>query len=145
MLLAIGVNVANVIARYVFSSAIFWTEEILVFLMLWTIFVAAISVAFNGDHINMDLVYERFSRRWKLAISVAVATAFVCAAAFVAVQSWEVVVLHHQNGTVSVAAGVPMIVPHSALLVGFGLMALAAAYRVVITLRTPDNHASRPL
>jgi TRAP-type C4-dicarboxylate transport system permease small subunit len=135
MLIAIGVNFVNVVARYVFGSAIFWTEEILVFLMLWSVFLAAVPIAFNGEHINMDLFFERFSPRWKNFITACVAVVFISCCAFLVLQSWQVVSLHFKNGTRSVAAGVPMILPHTALLVGFGMMALAAAYRAVAKLR----------
>jgi TRAP-type C4-dicarboxylate transport system permease small subunit len=135
VLVAIAVNFANVVARYVFASAIFWTEEVLVFLMLWSVFLAAVTIAFNGDHINMDLFFERFSPRWKQTIRAAIAVAFILCATFVAVQSWQVVSLHVLNGTRSVAAGVPMAVPHAALLVGFSMMAIAVAYRFRAYLR----------
>jgi TRAP-type C4-dicarboxylate transport system permease small subunit len=134
MLAAIGVNFANVVARYVFASAIFWTEEVLVFLMLWAVFLAAVSIAFNGDHINMDLFFERFSPIWKRIITASVTVVFVICTTFATLQSWQVVSLHFVNGTRSVAAGIPMFVPHSALLLGFGLMALAAIYRAVSNL-----------
>jgi TRAP-type C4-dicarboxylate transport system permease small subunit len=135
MLAAVAVNFANVIARYVFSSAIFWTEEVLVFLMLWSVFLAAVTIAFNGEHINMDLFFTRFGRVWKQLIMGSVALVFIGCCAFLVMQSWQVVSLHVMNGTRSVAAGVPMAVPHLALLVGFGLMALAVAYRFRAYLR----------
>jgi len=143
MLAAIAINFANVIARYVFSSAIFWTEEALVFLMLWSMFLAAVTIAFNGDHINMDLLFERFTPRWKIVVTTSASVAFIACTLFVAVQSWQVVSLHYTNGTRSVAAGVPMVVPHAALLVAFALMALAAGYRALARwLGQPDPAAA---
>ena len=135
VLIAIAVNFANVIARYVFASAIFWTEEVLVFLMLWSVFLAAVTIAFKGEHINMDIFLERFSRPWKQFVSGSVAVVFISCCAFLVWQSWQVVTLHLMNGTRSVAAGVPMILPHTALLVGFSLMGLAVAYRFRAYLR----------
>jgi TRAP-type transport system small permease protein len=135
VLIAIAVNFANVIARYVFASAIFWTEEVLVFLMLWSVLLSAVTIAFNGDHINMDLFFDRFSRPWKQLTSGSVAIVFIACCTFLVLQSWQVVTLHLLNGTRSVAAGVPMAVPHSALLVGFALMALAVVYRFRAYLR----------
>lgn len=135
VLVAIAVNFANVVARYVFASAIFWTEEVLVFLMLWSVFLAGVTIAFNGEHINMDLFLDRFSGPWKRLVMGSVAVVFIACCAFVLLQSWEVVGLHLTNGTRSMAAGVPMTIPHAALLVGFALMALAVAYRFRAYLR----------
>lgn len=135
VLVAIAVNFANIVARYLFASAIFWTEEVLVFLMLWSVFLSAVTIAFNGDHINMDLFFERFSPPWKRLVRAGIALVFIACCAFMVVQSSQVVALHHENGTRSVAAGVPMVLPHSALLVGFGLMGLAVAYRFRAYLR----------
>src|SRR5215217_6305515 len=98
VLIAIAINFANVIARYVFASAIFWTEEVLVFLMLWSVFLAAVTIAFKGEHINMDLFFERFGRLWKQIITGSVAILFVSCCVFLVWQSWQVVTLHLVNG-----------------------------------------------
>ena len=46
-LIAAALNIVNVIARYVFSNPIFWAEEILVFIVIWTVFVVAGSIAWR--------------------------------------------------------------------------------------------------
>ena len=56
-LIAIGINIANVIGRYVFAQPIFWAEEVLVFIIVWSIFLAATTIVYRGEHLNMDLFY----------------------------------------------------------------------------------------
>ena len=34
--IAMLINIANVIGRYVFSAPVFWAEEVLVFIIVWT-------------------------------------------------------------------------------------------------------------
>jgi TRAP-type C4-dicarboxylate transport system permease small subunit len=135
VLIAIAVNFANVIARYVFASAIFWTEEVLVYLISWSVFLAGVWITYRGEHITMDLFSSRLKGAARYVVNGTIATVFAASCVFVVVQSFEVVSLHFALGTRSVAAGVPMWIPHTALLVGFGLMALAVLVRVRAYLR----------
>jgi TRAP-type C4-dicarboxylate transport system permease small subunit len=130
LLVATAINVANVIGRYLFGAAIFWTEEILVFIVIWSVFVAVPSIAYQGDHVYMDLFSARLRGPWKKLVNSAVAVLFIACGVFVVVQSYRVVALHLRTGAVSVAAGVPLALPHAALLVGFALMVLAVLFRL---------------
>jgi TRAP-type C4-dicarboxylate transport system permease small subunit len=130
LLVAIGINFANVIGRYVFATPIFWTEEVLVFIVVWSVFIAMSSIAYRGGHVTMDLFYARFTRPWKKLVNGAVAGLFIACGVFVVLQSYQVVSLHIRMGAVSVAAGAPLVIPHAALLVGFALMVLAVLCRV---------------
>jgi TRAP-type transport system small permease protein len=129
-LIAIGINIANVIGRYVFAQPIFWAEEVLVFIIVWSIFLAAATIVYRGEHLNMDLFYAVMKRPLKRAVNTLVVALFIACAAIVVVQSYKVVSLYLVGGGVSVAAGVPMIVPHAAILVGFSLMILALLVRL---------------
>jgi TRAP-type C4-dicarboxylate transport system permease small subunit len=147
MLTAVAINFANIIARYLFGEAIFWTEEVLGFLMIYSVFLSAVTIAFNADNINMDLFYARFTKRVRRAVNTAILVVFVLACAFMALQSYKVFGLHLRNSTRSVAAGVPMAVPHSALLVGFTLMALALCWRWRLYIERdppPERHSELP-
>jgi TRAP-type C4-dicarboxylate transport system permease small subunit len=130
LLVATAINVANVIGRYLFGAAIFWTEEILVFIVIWSVFLAVPSIAYQGDHVYMDLFSARLRGPWKKLVNSAVAALFIACGVFVVVQSYRVVALHLRTGAVSVAAGVPLAIPHAALLVGFALMVLAVLFRL---------------
>src|SRR5262245_35282560 len=129
-LIAIVVNIANVIGRYVFSTPIFWAEEVLVFIIVWSVFLAAATITYRGEHINMDLFYVKFPTIWKRIVNTAIAAAFIISTSIVTVQSYKVVDLYVKNGDRSVAAEVPLIIPHSAILVGFVLMLIAVLIRL---------------
>jgi TRAP-type C4-dicarboxylate transport system permease small subunit len=130
ILIGVAINFSNVISRYVFGNALFWVEEILVFMVIWSVFIGIASIAYNGAHLKMDLVSAQIGNPWKTIINGIMVTAFIVCCVFVILQSYEVVSLMGRLGQVSVAASVPMIVPHSALLVGFGLMILAVIVRI---------------
>lgn len=130
LLTGIAINFANVISRYVFNFALFWAEEIMVFLVVWCVFLGAVSVTFNGAHLKMDLVSARITSPWKEIVNGLAAIAFLVCGAFVTVQSWKAVRLFAQAGDVSVTAAVPMVIPHVAVLIGIILMVLAVLFRL---------------
>ena len=39
--MAIAINLANVVGRYVFAAPVFWAEEVLMFMIIWGIYIAA--------------------------------------------------------------------------------------------------------
>jgi TRAP-type C4-dicarboxylate transport system permease small subunit len=127
---AIAVNIANVIGRYIFSAPIFWAEEVLVFIIVWSVFLAAATITYRGEHINMDLFYAKFPVMWKWIVNTVIAAAFIVATSIVTVQSYKVVELYVRTGDKSVAADVPLIIPHAAILVGFALMLVAVVIRL---------------
>jgi TRAP-type transport system small permease protein len=129
-LAAVAINVANVIARYVFANPIFWAEEVLVFIVIWGVFVIAGSITYRGAHLNMDLLHAGFSPFWKRTVNVAIALTLIGSTLFAAFQSLKVVQLYLRTGDVTAATGIPLVIPHAALLFGFVFMALAALLRI---------------
>ena len=47
LLAAIAINFTNVVARYLFAASIYWADEAMVFLVIWSIFLAAIAVTYG--------------------------------------------------------------------------------------------------
>src|SRR5690242_5055636 len=92
-LLAVALNIINVVARYVFFNPIFWAEEILVFIIIWAVFLVAGSITYRGGHLNMDLLYSNMSPLWRRIINIAIALTLIVCTAFAATQSWKVVQL----------------------------------------------------
>jgi TRAP-type C4-dicarboxylate transport system permease small subunit len=139
--LTLGLNFANVVGRYLFSSPIMSAEEILTYCMIWCIFLGAVLVTWEGRHLRMDLLFlvlPPMVRRWLSVVSLVV-VAVVCL--MVAVASVEVVALIGRNGENSVVAGIPMVIPYFVLPLGFGLMSLAIVVRFRTLVR--DAEAGR--
>lgn len=130
ILIAIAINFANVISRYLFNFALFWAEEIMIFLIVWCIFAASATVAFNGANLKMDLLSSRFPTPLREAVNALLAISMIGGTGFAAWQSWKVVMLFADGGSVSVTASVPMVIPHAALFVGMVLMVLAVIVRL---------------
>ena len=126
----VAINFANVVSRHIFSSAIFWAEEILVFLVIWFVSIAVAAVTYQGAHLRMDLLSTRIASPWKEIVNAATIVCFVAFCGLVVFQSFDVVAAFNRTGTVSITASVPLVIPHAALFVGFALMVLAVIVRL---------------
>lgn len=129
ILFSIVLNFANVIGRYVFFSPIIWAEEVMIFIMVWCVFIGAILVSWDGRHLKMDLLSSKLKPPWKQMVNTFSLAVFLVVCGVVATQSYKVVTLFARFGQESTVAGIPMVIPHSALLIGFGLMTLGVAVR----------------
>lgn len=128
--IAVAVNFANVIARYFFFEAIYWAEEVLVYLTVWGVMLAAASITYQGMHIKMDLFSSAFRSPFKEIVNAFIAAFMILATIYVIMQSYTVISLYVHSGEVSITAGIPLEIPHLAIPVGFGLMAIAIAVRL---------------
>jgi len=66
----VGLVFGNVVARYVFNSAITWAEEVARFLFVWLTFVGASFGLMKGLHLGMDMVVARLKPRTRSLIEV---------------------------------------------------------------------------
>ncbi len=124
------INVVNIVARYFFGKPIFWAEEALVFIMIWAVFVVVISITYRGEHLSMDLVYNSFGPKLKIAINTAITITLLGCICFTSLQSWRVLVVHYHNNSVTAGTDIPLVIPHSAVFFGFVLMGVAVVVRL---------------
>ncbi|MEX0730747.1 MAG: TRAP transporter small permease [Aquisalimonadaceae bacterium] len=132
MLVSVALNGANIMGRYLFGSPIFWAEEVMVYLTIWGVFIGMIAVAYKGEHLSMDLFSAGLRGKPRIALHVVITAVLAICCLFTAAQSWTVVRLFFDTGAVSASSKVPLVIPHSALLIGFTLISCAA----VIGMRT---------
>ena len=138
MLAGVAICFANVVARYLFGYALFWAEEVMVFLIIWGVFIGVAAAAYDRAHLNMDLFSQSFRGNTLAFLNALMVAVLLAACVFMIVQSWQVVTLFYQGGVRSVSAGVPKWISHSALPFGFALMALAVLARLRLYLRGRD-------
>jgi len=140
MLALVAVNFGNVVARYVFSAPWLAADEAMTFTMVWGVFVGAGLVSLRGGHLAMDVVSGLLPRRAGAALRVAGAVLLVVVLGVVAVHSVEFIDTITMIGMTSMAAGIPMWVPHLAIPVGFALMVAGT----VLRLFAPEDAAPPP-
>ena len=130
LFIAIAINFANVIARYFFFEAFFWAEEVLIYIVLWGVILATTTITYQGLHIRMDLFSTMLRSPIKEIVGAATALVMLCATVYVVIQSYQVIGLFWRSGEVSISADVPLVIPHIAVPIAFGLMAVAVAIRL---------------
>jgi TRAP-type C4-dicarboxylate transport system permease small subunit len=147
LLAAIAINFANVVARYLFLASIYWADEAMVFLVIWSIFLAAVAVTYDGSQLTMDLFSARLPPLLQRVLDGVIAAVCLMTFSFMAWQAVTVVRTLLRNDQRSIALDIPMAIPHAALLAGFVLSALVIAVRVCLRRRvvkpmSPDDVVS---
>lgn len=127
----VGLNVASALGRYLFGYVITGADEILVFSMIWIVMVGLIVVTADRDNIALDIVPGAVSPRARSIISIFNHVVMSAACAAAAFHSWSFVARVTAIGQKSMALGLPMTVPHAALVTGFAGCAIVSALIVV--------------
>jgi len=131
LFLAVAINIANVIARYLFHAPLIWAEEILTFIMIWSVFTGIILVSGRQEHLKMDLVAVAFPKGFtrRMSLIIEVVTVIVCAVMVVA--STQVLIALGSYDQRSIVAEIPMVVPHFAIPLGFCAIGILHLVNVV--------------
>lgn len=142
---AILLNFANVFSRYVLRSAIFWADEAMVFLIIWSVLMCAIAISFQGRHLEMDLFLGMLPKWLKKPLALVINLATM---AIFLYMSWQAAFVIHtfvHNDQRTIALNMPMAIPHLALLFGFGLSAIAIAVRIATGRYIPHEKTAEEL
>src|SRR5712691_4918264 len=98
LLLAIAINFANIVGRYVFLAPLPWAEEVLSFLVIWGVALGASAVTYDRRHLVMDLFSARFPPRVRIILDDLTLVVMVGFCGFACVQAWKIVDLMARNG-----------------------------------------------
>ncbi len=127
---SIAINFANIAGRYLFSAPVLWAEEILNYLMVWSVFLGAVLVTWEGRHIKMDLLSVRIPSPAREIVNAIAVAVFAAVCTFMVVQSWTATRVAMQIEQRSVAAEIPMALAHAGVLLGFAGMLIAVLFRL---------------
>ena len=145
LIAAILLNFANVVSRYVLRSAIYWADEAMIFLIIWSVLVGAIAISFQGRHLEMDLFLEMLPDRLKKPLALVVNLSTMAIFFFMSWQATIVISTFVQNDQRTIALNMPMAIPHFALLFGFGVSAIAIAVRIATNRYVPHKKTPEEL
>lgn len=129
LIIMVLLNVANALGRYLFGQAIEGSDELMVFGMAWLVFLGMPLVALEGRHLRFSFLEQHLptNRSRLLQAGLDLYVAVLCT--WAAFQSAAFVERVAMIGQKSMAAGIPMVIPHSALLFGLSATALVCAGR----------------
>ena len=142
LIASVFVNLANVIGRYAFQAALYWAEEAMIYMAIWSIFLAAVAIAYDRADLTMGLFSARLPSPWRRIAEGVMTAITVAVCLFMAAQSLTITRTLIRNGQNSLALELPMWIPQSSLLFGFVMIAAAVIARHV--LGRPEDAAGSP-
>jgi len=128
---AVLLNFANVLGRYLFGISLLGADEVEVFIMVAMTFLGAVVVTRRNQHLRMDVLVQFMPARLQMALRIAEQLLLIALAGFVVSQSWFYARQMLRIGRTSDMAGVPMWIPHGVVALGFALILILAAWRIV--------------
>jgi len=144
---AVCLNFANVIGRYVLDRSLLGADEVQIYIMVYMAFLGAAVVGWRRQHLRMDVLVQYFPEWLRHSLRAAETVLVAVLAGFVLVQSsnyaWQMLALDRRSDN----AGIQMWIPHGAVALGFGLIALIALWRGIQlarcrSARNPSEHTS---
>jgi TRAP-type C4-dicarboxylate transport system permease small subunit len=133
---SVALNFANIIGRYFFSVSIPWAEEIMLFLMVGCVFTGCCAVAWDGRQIKMDVVVNMLPPKLRDALAVLSELVLIATAAAVTTFAWPVISQLADFDERSQAANFPLVIPQAMIPIGYTLMALLVAIRLMVRPRS---------
>ncbi len=141
LITSVAINFANIIGRYFFSVSIPWAEEIMLFVMVGCVFTGCCAVAWEGRQIKMDVVVGMLPPKLRELLNVLSELVLIATAAAVAVFAWPVISQLAAFDERSQAANFPLVIPQAMVPIGYTLMALLVAVRLMTRLETGSGRA----
>ena len=131
LLASLATIVYSVVRRYVFNAPVAWTDELVGYLLVASVMLAAADALLGGEHIAVDIVTDRLPPLGKRAaflfglVAVA-ATAVLLVVEGIGTVRFSLMVGQRSNGVLALPLWIPQaLVPIGALLL---LAAAAAAF-----------------
>ena len=125
----VGLSVYNVVARYVFSNALLWADEVTVFAMIALAFLGSVVAGWRNVEIRMDILANLFPDLFKRVLHIVQQAVIAVLCAWVAWQAIPYVRKAHAIGMRSDASGLPIWIIHAVIPISLTLIALIAALR----------------
>ncbi|HEX3505939.1 MAG TPA: TRAP transporter small permease [Xanthobacteraceae bacterium] len=141
---SVGINFANIIGRYFLSVSLSWAEEVMLFLMIGCVFLAAGPVGWMGRNIRMDVVVSALPERLRAAFEIFADLVTIATCIALAIFAWPVMTMLTELDQRSDSANIPLVIPQAAVPLGLLLMALLIGMRLVVQgVRHDDVISSR--
>ena len=126
------VNVINATGRYSGWFSLVGADELLVYSMIWIVMLGAILAARDRDHLSVNLLPSAISGRSAAAVQVLIDLATVAVSVFIAWHSFCFIERIAALNPPSMGLGIPMVIPHTAILVGFVGIAAVTAFLTLV-------------
>ena len=131
LIAAVAFNFVNVVGRYVFGSTFLSADEVQIYIMVYIAFLGAAVATWRRAHLRMDVLAQRLPKAAQRALAGTELALILVLAGFVLYISSQYVAQMARIDARSQNAGIAMWIPHSAIVIGFGLIAALSVLQVV--------------
>lgn len=148
VMLAVGViamsinTIAGVVSRYVFNSAIVYTDELNVIFIVIVTYAGLSYAARYGRHIRMSAIYDAMPDKVRKGLMVLMASVTSALMFFLSYYSYYYIVEVYESGRILPALGLPVFFIYLWVPVGFMMTGLLYALTVIKNLTESDVYLS---
>lgn len=132
LLVAVAINFANIIGRYVFMSPIGSAEEVMLFLLVGIVFLGNSVVGFEGKQLRMDVLLQALPPRLRHALELLADLTMIAVCVALIVLGWPAIEMLAEFDQRSQAADIPLVIPQALVPIGLGLNAFLVAARLML-------------
>ena len=138
MLVAVALNFANIVGRYIFLRPIAVAEEVMLFLMVGTVFLGNAVVGYEGKQLRMDVLLLALPPWLRRGLNIAADLTMIAVCVTLVWLGWPALQMLAAFDQRSQAANIPLVIPHALVPIGLGLNACLVAAALVASLRKPQ-------
>jgi C4-dicarboxylate transporter DctQ subunit len=148
VMLAVGViamtvnTIAAVISRFVFNSAITFTDELNMIFIVVVTYAGLSYAARNGRHIRMSAIYDAMPAKTRKALMIVMASVTSAFMFFLSFYSYYYIFEVYKSGRILPALGLPVFYIYLWVPIGFVVTGLQYAFTVVKNLTQSDVYLS---
>ena len=110
--LGVAVSLYGGFMRYVIQHSQSWTSEIYTFMLVWAIFIGFGTALRDGEHIAIDLLYDRLPLALKKAVNVFVLLVGLAFSLFFIISGGQMVMTAFGQGIQTIDVGMPIWIPY---------------------------------
>jgi C4-dicarboxylate transporter, DctQ subunit len=120
------IAIVAVILRNVFNTFLFWSEESIIYLIIFSTFLGAVITLRSQEHVNVDVIATFLGRRGKQVMALLALVITLIYLAGVGYFAWLLLFEPFSTSTSTPALDLPLWVVESSVALGFTLMFLRA-------------------
>lgn len=133
--------IVSVIMRTFFNQIIFWSEEAVIYLVIFSTFLGAVITLRHNEHVNVDVIAAFLKERGKRVMAILATLVTLVYLGVIGYFAWVLIFEPQTQNTTTPALGLPLWVVTLPLPIGLTLMFLRS---VEVLVRLVRNQAPYP-
>lgn len=137
LIIATVIVIVNVFLRYVMNTGLFWTEEVVTGLFVWSVFIGAAAGYKRHQHIGVDFLVKKLPDGIQKVVTILVDTILILINGYLAYLSMVYVSMSYLKPTP--VLGISSVWISSSLLISFFLMTIYSIIFLIKTIQDKDQ------